>query len=811
MHNVMLQQLWLNDNALTKFPTVSFTPLLSHLQLHSNRIADISGLSSCLQLEFLDLSFNCIADPTQLWHLQSCRRLQSLALNDNPVTTFSATLSEAERHAQVRHQRDTLVLMLPALRELDNSDVTKDERRDAHARALRGPTHRHLLTFRQLCRDLDMSVPEVAFMPGAGGPAPLFGPILRAGPTYPCAGPNPLRCALPDAAWTGRTFDFLCTAQLRAQTALRAQQKTALQRVHAAPQGDGLGLAANASSQAQAHAQFLELRQAEATVRLLTSHTEEHLDWTAARHQNVFRTSTDYAQRLQAFQAKEARARLAEWLTGRVRIRRARAERVRRLAARWEAMRAQYAAACARIQPVWRGALLRARLRRARFEDDDPETYAPVDLEFGEGRFLGQTISGVLAQAMAEYVPGQTPPSPLSPSGAYQPHPPAPQSARGEPTGGGGAGDPDSGGADQDVGVKAWLLAQEGSSEFGGSTAGAEAKKQQVASEWGSVADTIKNMHKKRQNQARKVAMRERLLPPEKRLDALHRKLERSLGPPGAAPAKPARRLPHECPSPLQHAAGPKGPGTPSGGPGTPPGPVPAGDLDLQSVSSAGSIGQVRSSAGSMGGPLDESVALGSRPLVLPAGGLGAATGTGTGTGTGSGSGTPPGASQWALPWAQVGSPQSPYSNPPSGGRPHSFPATPTALGSAPASGSAPPGAGPPAERNSSSAPGLWQPKPGGLPQPVDMRDGDVLGLQSRRLMGATQGGSAPNPALGKSKPKPQPPVLGHRGRMDEGDFGLMSRRLVGAGQGEPQVNPKPPQRNPRNSGQPAFMKRPVV
>eukprot|EP00906_Rhabdomonas_costata_P020323 RCo029557 len=181
LHNVLLQQLWLNDNQIERLPQFSFAPLLTRLYLSGNRLRDISGLSCCLMLVSVDLSFNQISDLSQLWYFEPCRKLESVALNDNPLTSRDPALSDAENTLAHQGYRRWLVAMLPALRELDNSEVLKAERIEALNAVLTEPLHRQLWLLRRHAIDSLFSPEQVVLSAGA----PSWGAVLRTPAAYP--------------------------------------------------------------------------------------------------------------------------------------------------------------------------------------------------------------------------------------------------------------------------------------------------------------------------------------------------------------------------------------------------------------------------------------------------------------------------------------------------------------------------------------------------------------------------------------------------------------------------------------------------
>ncbi|KAJ7546854.1 hypothetical protein O6H91_08G057200 [Diphasiastrum complanatum] len=116
--NVLLRELWLNGNAITRLTFFAWMPNLRRLYLQDNCIDSMEPCWGCPSLEVLDLSFNAITDISQLRQLACFPRLRSLQLNDNPV---------AEQSDYV----DKILEAVPWILELDNEGISESAKEQA--------------------------------------------------------------------------------------------------------------------------------------------------------------------------------------------------------------------------------------------------------------------------------------------------------------------------------------------------------------------------------------------------------------------------------------------------------------------------------------------------------------------------------------------------------------------------------------------------------------------------------------------------------------------------------------------------------
>ncbi|CCW61607.1 unnamed protein product [Phytomonas sp. EM1] len=86
-HCLFLSQLFVNSNQFAAFSEneLPWMPMLSVLQAEGNQIRDISGLIRCPRLTLVKLSFNQLEGFTSLQHLCVCRWLTNIDIRANPL------------------------------------------------------------------------------------------------------------------------------------------------------------------------------------------------------------------------------------------------------------------------------------------------------------------------------------------------------------------------------------------------------------------------------------------------------------------------------------------------------------------------------------------------------------------------------------------------------------------------------------------------------------------------------------------------------------------------------------------------------
>nr|CCC93666.1 unnamed protein product [Trypanosoma congolense IL3000] len=108
--------LW--GEGLTDVSIVSRLPNIEILALAANKLTTLSPFAACTQLEELYLRRNNIASMLEIKYLRHLPKLHTLWLMDNPCA----------RHP---HYRQIVILCCPHLRQLDETEVTKEERVEA--------------------------------------------------------------------------------------------------------------------------------------------------------------------------------------------------------------------------------------------------------------------------------------------------------------------------------------------------------------------------------------------------------------------------------------------------------------------------------------------------------------------------------------------------------------------------------------------------------------------------------------------------------------------------------------------------------
>ncbi|KAK7201109.1 hypothetical protein NESM_000171500 [Novymonas esmeraldas] len=389
-----LTQLFVNQTQLTALDAAALAwfPMLSVLQAEGNAIADISGVRHCLRLQTLRLSWNQLPSVRALEPLRCCARLRVLDLTGNPCLT--ADPSVAPRACSVKH---ALLNLVPSLVELNNAPLPPhtvgsvvrgshgEADDDGGAPPLSLPVGCAVTA--ELYRDVFAAVcwdAQVRYLAEEAEQREVYAtrPISRArgweataadiasGGPMPRPGGDDGPHSSPAMATTGAVHG-MTAAQHHVRTAVH-QHAVELYCVDAALLSGWLQLTHPLPTTAT------------------TSAAAAACDALANRHASHCRYDREVQDRLEGL----ARAYLAEWLHGRLCIRRARRELRRRREAyqRSEAHRREMAAR--RIQPVWRGAALRSRLRRflhptkvgtafavGRGDDDELEGFAKVDVE----------------------------------------------------------------------------------------------------------------------------------------------------------------------------------------------------------------------------------------------------------------------------------------------------------------------------------------------------------------------------------------------------------------------------------------------
>jgi hypothetical protein len=403
-----LSHLFINHNELTALDSQSMAwmPLLRVLQAEGNKITDISGLRHCTRLESLKLSYNLLSTVDAIRPVSSCRRLKVLDLVGNPLFPDGADSSAGARGA-------TLFLCdaLPLLTELNNARPrrpTEALNQADQTQPLRGSLQTAMCSIPEdaveqavlICTgvtraagsalDLDAGV-RVAAVRQRKLYTTVFAALCWDGMVQHAQDERELREALISRA-LNRAKGWEAT--------MMAPRETAYNDTSQDSSTSGTALYGITSAQR-------DTRRAEheAEVNLFQLDRDTLTTWAAVAHQckdkarppnlsllddvvlfsNRHEVHSAYQQNTVDHLKSLARSYIAEWLLARVLVRRARRVLKDLQAAHCQSEAFRRETAARRIQPVWRGAALRSRLRRLLHgtkdaEDDDGSTFVKVDV-----------------------------------------------------------------------------------------------------------------------------------------------------------------------------------------------------------------------------------------------------------------------------------------------------------------------------------------------------------------------------------------------------------------------------------------------
>lgn len=112
-----LEKLFLDKNKIRSIYDNAFAgcPNIRELRIEENMLRSLDGIRHLSKLDALYLGINRIADVTEIERLQSLSRLGRIVMNFNPITRRSI-------------YRPLLVNQFPALKYIDNKEVTNEER-----------------------------------------------------------------------------------------------------------------------------------------------------------------------------------------------------------------------------------------------------------------------------------------------------------------------------------------------------------------------------------------------------------------------------------------------------------------------------------------------------------------------------------------------------------------------------------------------------------------------------------------------------------------------------------------------------------
>lgn len=405
---VFLRQLFLNDNELVEFPEIGWMPHLSTLHLESNHLQRFTGVSGCLMLSTLHLAFNSIHDRRELRSLFPLKRLRTLSLSDNPITTASNDKQEI---------RQLLLGTLPALAELDNEVVTAREKGDASLALLKERCeYDSVALLAQMARRVRGMSSTAAFVTGVAAEGRFAASAASVARGALLLGRNDSR-----ESEVAYEFDAMIQhmqwehdAELSAQKRMVQDAECNENRLLIQTQQDDAALTARSATQYSCLSLERGWQESEYQHMLLAQQHLLNLREPIAPHskqsgmplRDVHFVSKTYLQRAKLFAEGHSREIIAQWLYRLILRRRAVAQlSALRNSAHNLRLRA-LAKAAQVIQPVWRGAWTRMRLARARMPDDD-ETFQPVSIDeqlshLGSTAAATTTVTSLFQRAMVQ-------------------------------------------------------------------------------------------------------------------------------------------------------------------------------------------------------------------------------------------------------------------------------------------------------------------------------------------------------------------------------------------------------------------------
>lgn len=348
---LFLRQLFLNDCAVESVTTDTFPwmPSLSILHMQGNRITDISGLVKCPRLTNLNVAFNRLPDVAALAPLGVCEGISTLDLRENPLMKVGAVSSAAPLAETVR--------LLPRLAELNGEPVPTGTSAAMSGRLL------------------------AAFPPSTSDMAALLMDSLQCDER-----------TLRDVTHIFGVRRIRSAEALEDKLSIRARDR------------DALAVGCVTSTEARHRQHVLTLAHLLSTLRRVADVARAEGSSAAANRHFV---NPIYAERERGMKEQWARGRLVDFLCGVALCRRAKAELAVLRVARTKTDGYRREMAARRIQPVWRGAVIRSRLSRilGRNNDgDDDDEFQKVDMDFDAAAAAAlqpATVADLLMQAVS--------------------------------------------------------------------------------------------------------------------------------------------------------------------------------------------------------------------------------------------------------------------------------------------------------------------------------------------------------------------------------------------------------------------------
>lgn len=385
---MFLRQLFLNENKLTEVPAeIGWLPMLSDLHLESNVIRSIEGLRGCFQLSNLNLAFNQLSSIESLDPLSACKQIRSLSLNDNPMMLIPYVAAEVER---------LVVSMLPLLKDYNTEVLKEDRKRNGRVlfslcnavfpMALAG----HVRGCTPYDTDIWASYRFFSYFlcshASSGKPSDSTVQKVRVG-----YGVDALLDRLQ------QEYEALhIHGHRRLQTALSIEENL---KTRCKERGGFVVPALYTQSSAISERNYVDsLQQTQRHIELLRE--QPSLDTLYNTHS----VSIRYEQRARTYREARAKAKIAQWIVGRLLICKARSELGKLRDASEIGRLRKWTKAALKIQPVWRGAIVRRRLKSVKhIDDDDDELFQKVSFEQPENPIAYSNFATLFQSAMLSH------------------------------------------------------------------------------------------------------------------------------------------------------------------------------------------------------------------------------------------------------------------------------------------------------------------------------------------------------------------------------------------------------------------------
>ena len=369
MYLPLLRELWLSGNPLQKLDFTGWMPSLEHLHVSDALVCEVTSLHQNKLLRSIDLSFNQLSKMSDLTAFASCRSLEVIRLNDNPI-------------AVLPDYKEALMNGLSSLREIDNEPVEPDFNRAAEKHKAFVASGWLLGSAKMMLRN---SSGGVYSRPGwwlsqSGNIA--WDRLLQmneCGKHLSLPSSETGRRVDTKCAWQSRSYSYMCWTQREKNNSL---VKSHRRHTNARQQAGG---------DVMNYGKHLHVEEADAVQmrRQLSSHLAEHQEFAPAQHQHVFTKNRAYARRIDKWQNFRSAVAVQKVFRGwkhRKQIFEGRSLAARRIQGHWAEhrklkMEAAGGSDARFIQAVFRGHKVRRKLKAALDSAKymDEETYDDID------------------------------------------------------------------------------------------------------------------------------------------------------------------------------------------------------------------------------------------------------------------------------------------------------------------------------------------------------------------------------------------------------------------------------------------------